>query len=137
MKKTTIKMLTVCIALATTTFISCKKDDVTIPDPTYNLEGQWSGASGTGSGSQTNYYALTFKSGGFLTVESNSVVSPSVAFGSWGIIGDSVKATYTYQIGSGTYSMAAKYTSNSDQITGTWGVGTNAYNGGSFTVTKK
>ena len=130
-------MLSVCIALATTTFISCKKDDVTIPAPTYNIEGQWSGASGSGSGSQTTYYAVTFKSGGLLTVESNSIVSPSVAFGTWGVIGDSVKGTYTYQIGSGTYSMAAKYLSSSDQITGTWGSGTNAYNGGTFSASKK
>jgi hypothetical protein len=136
MKKPTIKLLTLCIAFAATTFISCKKDAST-PPPTYNIEGQWSGSSGTGSGAQNTYYSLTFKSGGLLTVESNNVVNPSVAFGTWGIAGDSVKGTYTYQIGSGTYSFAGKYSSSSDQITGTWGSGTNAYNLGTFTVGKK
>jgi hypothetical protein len=133
MKKHQFSMLPVIAALLAFTFVSCDKDD----DPVYALQGAWVGNYGNGSTPPATFFAANFKSGGNVTIEANNAASPSVAFGTWTQVGDSVKATYTYQIGSGTYSLAAKYTSSSNQMTGTWGSGTNAYNGGQISLTKQ
>jgi hypothetical protein len=130
------KSLTAFVILICFGFLSCSKDEKTAP--AYTLQGTWVGMYGVGTTAPATFYSLGFTTGGNIAVAAGSSSSPSVAVGTWTQLGDSVKATYTYQSpASGTYSLAAKFISSSNTMNGTWGAGTNAYNGGTFTLTKQ
>jgi hypothetical protein len=115
---------------------SCSKSGTT-PPPNTTVVGKWSGFLTLLGPSR--YYALTFKTGNVILVESNSATSPDIANGMWSLAtADSVRATFTYVGGTaGTYSIAGKYSGSSNVMEGTVGTGTNTTGAGTFIVTKE
>ena len=116
---------------------SCSKSGTTTPPANTTAEGKWSGFITLLGPSR--YYALTFKTGNVILVESNSSTSPDIANGMWSLAtGDSVRATYTYVGGTAsTYSIAGKYSSSSKVMEGTIGPGTATTGAGTFIVSKE
>jgi len=58
------------------------------------------------------------------------------ATGTWAMVGDSVKATYTYINATAQYTLAGKYTAGSNTMVGTIGLGTATAGVGLFSVTR-
>ena len=115
--------------------VSCSKSDT--PPVNTTAEGKWSGFFTLLGPSR--YYALTFKTGSVILVESNSQTVPDIANGTWSLAAaDSKRATFTYVGGTAsTYSIAGKYSSSSNVMEGTIGPGTNTTGAGTFIVTKE
>ncbi|HMK02995.1 MAG TPA: hypothetical protein VK489_02340 [Ferruginibacter sp.] len=118
---------------------SCSKDD---PDNGGNnntsIEGKWVGNYNNGLGGPLFYLAATFNAGGTLLVQANNNSAPDIANGTWTMGADSVRATFTYVGGTAaTYSIAGKYSSNSNVMVGTIGLGTSTSGAGIFTITKE
>ena len=113
---------------------SCKKS---CPAPTYSLEGSWVGNYRLNLSNRDYFFAFHFKSDGNALVEGYSSANPSIATGTWTLVGDSVKLTYTYIGTSNTFSVEAKYSSTSNTMYGTWGSGTNTTGGGTVAMAKK
>lgn len=116
--------------------VSCSKSD-TVPPASTTIEGKWVGNQNSGVGSALFYFSLDFKANGILVASANSAVNPDIANGTWSLAGDSVRATYTYAGSSITHSLAGKFSSASNVITGTIGLGTNTAGLGFFTVVKQ
>ncbi len=115
---------------------SCSKSDTTPPANT-TPEGTWVGNHNNNYGGPVYYLALNIKANGVLVVNANSAVSPDIANGTWSLVADSLRATYTYVSSSTTYSLVAKYSTTSNIMTGTYGIGTSTVGGGVFSVTKQ
>lgn len=116
---------------------SCSKSGTTYPPPGgTSPQGNWVGDR-TGLGGPTFYFALNLQANGVLVVSDNSAVNPDIANGTWSLVADSVRATYTYTGSSATYSIAGKYTTTSNIISGTIGLGTSTTGAGVFSVTKQ
>ena len=100
-------------------------------------QGNWVGNRNNGIGGPAFYFALNLQANGVLAVSDNSAVTPDIANGTWSLVADSVRATYTYTGSSATYSIAGKYTTTSNIMIGTIGPGTSTTGAGVFSVTKQ
>ena len=117
---------------------SCSKSDPgTTPATTYSLDGKWVGTYNNGAGGPVYYFALTFKSGGALAVQANNSLTPDIASGSWVLVADSIKASYSYTGSSAIYALAAKYTATSNIMPGTVGLSPATAGEAVFSVTKQ
>lgn len=121
---------------------SCKKEKDTPATPP-SLFGEWYGMYGntlTQIPASPYYFNIrsnnTMRISGYDTstwifADTNYVLSQT----------DSLKCTYTYRSKAGTtlgtYSIALRYLPNFSFISGTWGYGKNAYNGGYFYMGRK
>ena len=114
--------------------ISCSKND-TVPNNTNVIEGKWSGGYSF-IGGPVHFFILNFKLGGAFSVDSSLTAANSLATGTWIPGADSARATYTYSDGSGTYSLAGKYSADFKNMNGTIGNGTNTAGAWVFSVTK-
>ena len=134
-------LLTAMLGLGLIIFAaSCSKDDNYGGGGTANtgIEGKWSGNYNNGLGGPINYFAITFQSGGSLVVNANSSATPDVANGNWYVSADSVRGSFTYLTGAGTsYSFAGKYSTSSNTIVGTLGLGANTAGAGVFSITRE
>lgn len=125
-------------ALALVFFVtSCSKSDTT-PPANSTPSGKWSGWFTPNLG-PSRYFALTFSANGAIAVEANSSTTPDIATGTWALVADSVRATYTYISGAttGTYSLAGKFSSQSSIMNGTVGTASSTTGTGTFTLTKQ
>jgi hypothetical protein len=125
-----------CLAIVIST-ASCSKSDATVAAST--PEGNWVG-NRSGIGGPSHYFSINFKSGGSAVINEFNATTPDVANGSWSLVGDSVKASFTYVPGAtytGTYSLAAKYSATVNTLDGTIGAGSSTVGAGMFTVTKQ
>jgi len=117
---------------------SCDKDDPNEGSANNSIEGKWVGNYHNGLGGPIFYFAVTFNPGGTLLVQANDNSAPDIANGTWAMATDSVRATFTYVGGTATtYSIAGKYSSNSNVIVGTMGLGTSTSGAGVFSVTRE
>ena len=118
---------------------SCSKSGTKVPPPPGGTtpQGNWVGGRNNGIGGPAFYFALNLQANGVLVVSDNSAVTPDIANGTWSLVADSVRATYTYTGSSATYSIAGKYTTTSNIMNGTIGPGTSTTGAGVFSVTKQ
>ena len=70
-------------------------------------------------------------------VHANNSLIPDVANGTWTLVADSIKASYTYTGSSAIYSMSAKYSSSSNIMIGTVGLSPDVAGEAVFSVTKQ
>lgn len=117
---------------------SCKKEDNPGSNST-SLQGTWTGTGqyGTTTGNPTYVFSLTFKTNGTVDITGNNNVAIDNATGTWVMVQDSVKATYTYASSSATYTLSGKYSSTSNLMVGTIGLGTSTTGVGLFSVAKQ
>ena len=133
MKKT---FLIPAIAIFTLVMFSCKKENVS--DPAVTLNGtEWTGNYGYHHGAQTDYFKFQFKSSDSVIVYSTNAANPYIGRGLWTISGDSIRATFTYDVLLQVYKFAAKYPGSSTQMLGVWTDPTDAANWGDFTLIKQ
>lgn len=119
--------------------ISCSKSGTTDPPPPGGTspQGNWVGGRNNGIGGPVFYFAVNLQANGVLVVSDNSAITPDFANGTWSLVADSVRATYTFTGSSATYSIAGKYTTTSNVMIGTIGPGTSTTGAGVFSVTKQ
>lgn len=117
---------------------SCSKEDPATPANTSPV-GTWNGSGqyGTGAGSPSYVFTLTFKTNGSVDIVGNNSTGVDNATGTWQQVQDSVKATYIYAGSSATYTLAGKYSNNSTMLIGTIGLGTATSGVGLFSITKQ
>ena len=115
---------------------SCNKSDPTPPANTSVFQGKWTGLITPAVGPRP-YFAITFNTDGTVLIEQNNATTPDIARGTYTVSGNNVNATYTFSgATTGTYSLAAIYSSSPVQISGTIGTGTSTTGYGTFDVSK-
>ena len=117
---------------------SCSKDDTTTPvnsTPT----GTWGGTGqyGIGPGNTTYAFTLTFKANGTVDIIGNNNAAIDYATGTWQIVQDSVRAAFRYAASSADYTLSGKFSSASNVMVGTIGLGTSTTGAGTFSVTRQ
>lgn len=117
---------------------SCNKEDPATPANT-SPEGTWSGNGqyGTAPGGTTYAFTLVLKANGTVDITGNNSTGVDIATGTWELVQDSVKATYSYAASSATYTLSGKYSASSNVMAGTIGLGTSTTGVGLFSVTKQ
>jgi hypothetical protein len=125
MKSLNIKtLITVCL-MATTTLISCKKDEKIEPQQpapvVKTIEGSWIGKYGSGNSEPNTFFAFNIKADGVLEIknEDNEVTGT----GTWKLEEGTFTGTYKYTGLFIKYNVAAKYESEAGTLTGSWGLG--------------
>lgn len=101
-------------------------------EPVHTLPGVWTGNYGNGSAAPATPYQFAFLADGQIRVRANSGLGDT-ASGTWTESAGIVSATFTYDAGADTYSIAASR--NGGTLTGTWGAGASSTGGGTFTMT--
>jgi hypothetical protein len=117
---------------------SCSKDDTT-PTPAATPVGTWVGTGqyGSGAGNPSYAFTLNFKADGTVDITGNNNAAIDNATGTWAIVQDSVKATYTYVSASAQYTLSGKFTAGSNLMVGTIGLTTATSGVGLFSVTRQ
>ena len=117
---------------------SCSKSDPSTP-PAASPQGTWNGTGqyGTAPGGPTYVFSLKLNANGSVNITGNNSTAIDVATGTWQLVQDSVKATYTYASSSATYSLSAKYSASSNIMVGTIGLATATTGVGIFSVTRQ
>jgi hypothetical protein len=132
-------LFTIIPALALLCLItSCSKEN-TNNTSNATAQGTWKGTGqyGTSGGNPTYVFTLNFKAGGTVEIIGDNSTAIDNATGTWQMVQDSVKATYTYAASSATYSLSAKYSYSSNVMVGTIGLTTATSGVGIFTVTRQ
>ena len=77
---------------------SCSKDKNDGGSSASTAQGTWTGTGqyGTGGGNPTYLFSLNLKADGTVSIVGNNSVAIDNATGTWQMVQDSVKATYTY-----------------------------------------
>lgn len=117
---------------------SCSKDDPATQS-NVTVVGKWMGTGqyGTAAGSPTYPFTLTFKTDGSVDIIGNDNSGPSTGNGTWQLVQDSIKGTYSYTSGFAVYNYSGKFSTSSNVITGTIGLGASSTGIGLFSVTKQ
>ena len=117
---------------------ACGKDDSPTPPPS-SPQGTWVGTGqyGIGPGNPTYVFSVKFNAGGTVTIVGNNNVAIDNATGTWQMVQDSVKAFYKYANSSADYTLAAKYSANSNILVGNLGLGTATSGVGTFSITRQ
>ena len=132
------KLLILIPALALLLFAaSCSKDAPTASPTT--VEGKWMGTGqyGTGAGSSTYPFTLTFKSGGSVDIIGNDNSGAATGNGTWQLVQDSIQGTFSYSSGFALYRYSGKFSTTSNVMIGTIGLGASSTGIGLFSVTKQ
>jgi hypothetical protein len=133
-----MKKIMLVAVLFTAMFVSCKKESCPTPAaPTYPIEGYWTGLYGSGTTAPSSGFSMVIEAGGKIIVADGATINGSSnARGTYTIVGNVFKATYTYPP-SNTYSFTATFNSAGKLETGTWGSGTSVTGGGTWFMDRK
>ena len=99
----------------------------------YTVPGGWEGKFGRDTDPPNLYFASHFKADGSLTVEADE--PPVYLFGTWQLVGDSVKTTYTFPAGD-SFQFSAKFVDTVGRLDGYWRAIPPATGGGRFYLEK-
>lgn len=122
----------VALGLATAGGVACGGDDATAPSAT--VVGKWVGKYGAGVLTPSSDYTFFFAADSTVGVIDGLGDEVDVeAHGTWTVVGDTVRTTYTYNSG-GTYSTEAVLNQSRTRMTGTWGPNASVTGGGTFNV---
>lgn len=137
--KKIIPLPTLCAVASAVLLGSCQKEIVYEDidrQPTvirYLIPGGWEGKFGRGTDAPNLYFAAHFKTDKTVTVEADE--PPAYLFGSWQLLGDSLKTVYTFPAGD-SFEFAGKFTDTVKKIEGYWRAIPPATGGGSFFLEK-
>lgn len=121
--------------LSVLSFASCSKknDDITKAD--VPIEGKWVGKHSYLSEPFTNHYSFIIKAGAVLERLDSS--GQKIGEGTWSFYNGNTAITGTYTLtGGATFSVVANFDKVKGTLEGTWGNGTNDYNGGYWFMDK-
>jgi hypothetical protein len=125
MKALNIKTLIAVFLMATTTLISCKKENKAEPQQpapvVKTIEGSWIGKYGNANNAPDEFFAFNIKAGGVLEVknENNEVTGK----GTWKLEEGVFTGLYKYDGFAVQYNVAAKYDEEAGNLNGSWGIG--------------
>jgi hypothetical protein len=117
------RSLWITVLAILTLMTSCQKeivyDDIDGEPPViiYTIPGGWEGKFGRNFDPPNLYFATHFKADGTLTVEADE--PPVYLFGTWQLVGDSVKSTYTFP-GGDSFQFSAKFVDTVGRLDGYW-----------------
>jgi len=124
------------ISIAILSIYSCKKDSK--PEKRTSPVGYWKGFYGSGTNPQTQNYSWLFRSDGTIRVYSQSADTSggSKAEGNYTVVGTTITTQYTYISGpiTGTFSTNSVVDEEFENLSGTYGSGTNTSGGGTFSL---
>jgi hypothetical protein len=132
-----LKQIFIAGLITVISLASCskKKDDVVKPAVT--IEGTWVGKHSYLSEPLNNDYRFRFKAGGILErLDANNV---KVGEGTWAFYANNTAITGKYSLlppGTGSFGVIANFDNVTGKLDGTWGYGTNDYNGGYWEMNK-
>ncbi len=120
----------------------CTKEKITNIVPPATLDGEWYGLYGSSTNAPKYNWYFKIRADRTMKIAVNDTTTASVADSTYFIVpGDSIRCTYTYRNPAGqnlgTYSFIGKANSNFSFISGSWGNGNNAYDGGTFFMGRK
>ncbi len=129
-----LKKLFIAGLLAVITFVSCSKKNEDIK-PEVTIEGKWTGKSSVLSEPFNSFYSFNIKAAGVL--ERLDVNGVKIGEGTWAFYNANTAITGTYTLtGGATFSVIANFDKVTGKLDGTWGNGTNDYNGGYWYMNK-
>jgi hypothetical protein len=121
--------------LLSTAFFSCSKnkdDDFKPSNGNTSIEGKYVGKYGYGNEEPSISYILNVKAGGIFEELNTSGVSKCVS-GNWSLNGNVFTAKYQWKAPlNSIFSVVATFDPSTGKLTGTWGYGDNATNGGKW-----
>jgi hypothetical protein len=121
--------------LFTIALASCKKSAEDVQPTVVSIEGKWVGKSSVLSEPFINFYSFNIKAGGVL--ERLDANGAKIGEGTWAFYSNNTAITGTYTItGGATFSIIANFDNVAGKLDGTWGNGTNDYNGGYWFLNK-
>jgi len=124
-----VKSIAIALIMLTA-WTACKKDKD--DNKTFSVEGVWIGTLTQVGKSGTGYLRFDLKSNGKLErVKDNGEV---VALGTWQMVGDSLKAVYTFTGSATVVNMKGKLNQGTKQFSGVWA---NSSEQGGWTADKK
>jgi hypothetical protein len=140
LKQIIMKKLTNILALSilyTVLFISCKKDNPTLP----SVVGYWNGKSSIDPTTYPNRgYSFLFRSDGTVRVYHLNYLTDTAAVhkgeGTYTVTANQVKTNYTILIYGIEFSTISSIDDHFTFMEGTWGPGSNPYSGGKFFISK-
>lgn len=119
----------------------CSKDDdpAPTPAPSYQIIGLYSGKYGSGTSTPSSGYSMAVEDGGKVVVADGATLAgSSLATGTYTLVNNVFKATYTYSGGGSTFSIQANYDPATGKLTsGTYGSGTNYTGSGTWYMDRK
>lgn len=99
------------------------------------VAGTWVGSyTVAGSDAVFDYTLIFFRGDSMKAVDGLNPASQPIAVGHWSREGATIRATYSYPIGAGTYSLEGVLGSSDSELAGTWGAGESTAGGGAFSV---
>ncbi len=118
---------------------SCTKEDTQNTNQA-TVVGTWSGSGQYGTipgGSPTYVFTLTFKADGTVNIIGDNNTGPDTATGTWVMVQDSLQSIYSYTAGSAIYKLSGKFSSGSNTMAGTIGLGSSTTGVGIFSLTRQ
>jgi hypothetical protein len=99
------------------------------------VAGTWVGSyTVAGSDAVFDYTLIFFQGDSMKAVDGLDPTSQPIAVGHWSREGATIRASYSYPIGAGTYSLEGVLGSSDSELAGTWGAGESTIGGGAFSV---
>jgi hypothetical protein len=124
----------IALAVVVVGGVACGGDDDPTGPPSETVVGKWVGAYGNEDAKPANDYTFFFADDSTVGVIDGLGEEADVeAHGTWTVVGDTVRTTYTYDSG-GTYSTEAVLTKSRTRMTGTWGEDPSVTDGGKLTL---
>lgn len=121
--------------LSVISFASCSKKNNDIIKADVPIEGTWAGKHSYLSEPLNNHYSFKIKAGGVL--ERLDANGQKIGEGTWAFYNANTAITGTYTLtGGATFSVVANFDKVTGKLDGTWGNGTNDYNGGYWFMNK-
>jgi hypothetical protein len=111
------------------TWTACKKEK---DDDAFKVNGVWQGTLTQVGQEGAGFFKFELKSNG--TIERIKSTGEVVAFGTWQLAGDSLKATYTYITSPTVVNLKGVLNKNTKNLSGKWA---NSSEQGSWTADKK
>lgn len=124
--------------LTSIVLFSCSKnsDDVTPNNPAPGIQGDWIGKYSFGNETPSVYFRFSIQAGG--KIDELNASGASKGGGTWELNGTSFTAHYQWKEPLNTiYTVAATYNEATHKLSGTWGYGNSAINGGLWEQTKQ
>lgn len=124
--------------LASVILFSCKKDSDSGINKTTEpgIQGDWIGTYGFGNDNPSIYYRLKIQANG--VIEELNSSGNSKGSGTWNLDGTTFTAAYQWKAPYNTiYKVTATYNEATHKLTGTWGYGNSATDGGKWELAKQ
>ena len=99
------------------------------------VAGTWVGSyTVAGSDAVFDYTLIFFKGDSMKAIDGLDPASHPIAVGHWSREGATIRASYSYSVGAGTYSLQGVFGTTESELTGTWGAGESTVGGGACSV---